>query len=83
VIVFDQDAGVYTLRNGTEAERSELDAKLVRVAPGEERWWPPGVIRAPVRGLGDVVARVTDALGIKKCGGCAKRQKKLNDLFPL
>ena len=36
----------------------------------------------PARGAGDVVAKVTNALGIKKCGGCAKRQKALNRLLP-
>lgn len=35
-----------------------------------------------MRGLGDVVARVTDAVGIPKCGGCAKRQEMLNKLVP-
>jgi hypothetical protein len=34
----------------------------------------------PLRGLGDVVARVTSAIGIKPCGGCKKRQQKLNEL---
>lgn len=29
-------------------------------------------------GLGDKVASVTDALGIKKCKGCSKRQESLN-----
>ena len=30
-------------------------------------------------GLGDVVRKVTTALGIKKgCGGCEKRRKSLN-----
>lgn len=33
-------------------------------------------------GLGDSIARVTNALGIKKCGGCAERQKKFNELLP-
>lgn len=33
-------------------------------------------------GLGDVIANVTDALGIKKCKGCEKRQSTLNKLFP-
>jgi hypothetical protein len=36
-----------------------------------------------LRGLGDMVARVTDALGINKCGRCAKRQELLNRLVPL
>jgi hypothetical protein len=37
----------------------------------------------PVAGLGDVVARVTSAIGIKPCGGCGKRRKWLNEKFPL
>jgi hypothetical protein len=28
------------------------------------------------------VARVTSAIGIKPCGGCKKRQQKLNELVP-
>jgi hypothetical protein len=31
-------------------------------------------------GLGDVIKKVTDALGIKQCGGCKKRQEILNKL---
>jgi hypothetical protein len=34
------------------------------------------------RGLGDTIARVTKALGIKPCGGCQKRQEALNKLVP-
>ena len=34
------------------------------------------------RGLGDTVAKVTRAVGIKPCGGCKQRQKALNKLFP-
>jgi hypothetical protein len=34
------------------------------------------------RGLGDTVKKITEAVGIKQCGSCAKRQKKLNRLFP-
>tara|TARA_R110000824_G_scaffold35901_23_gene112040 strand:+ start:2480 stop:2626 length:147 start_codon:yes stop_codon:yes gene_type:complete len=30
------------------------------------------------KGLGDTIARTTKYIGIKKCGPCAKRQKKLN-----
>ena len=33
-------------------------------------------------GLGDTVKKITDKMGIKQCGGCKKRQKKLNRLFP-
>ena len=34
------------------------------------------------RGLGDVIASATKAVGIKPCGGCKKRQAKLNALVP-
>lgn len=34
------------------------------------------------RGLGDRVAKVTQAVGIKPCGGCKGRQAKLNHYFP-
>lgn len=35
-----------------------------------------------VKGVGDVVKKMTDFLGIKQCGACAKRQQKLNEMFP-
>jgi hypothetical protein len=34
------------------------------------------------KGLGDTIKKVTDKMGIKQCGGCKKRQEKLNRLFP-
>ena len=34
------------------------------------------------RGLGDTVAKVTSSLGIKPCGRCKERQKRLNKLVP-
>jgi hypothetical protein len=43
---------------------------------------PYGITIPPLRGLGDVVARVTSAIGIKPCGGCKQRQQKLNELVP-
>ena len=36
----------------------------------------------PSRGLGDTIAKVTTAIGIKPCGGCAKRRRILNERFP-
>jgi len=30
-------------------------------------------------GLGDMVARVTDAFHIPRCGGCRERQRKMNE----
>lgn len=35
-----------------------------------------------LRGLGDVVAKVTSAVGVKPCGKCKERQAKLNRLVP-
>lgn len=35
-----------------------------------------------IGGLGDLIAKVTDSLGIEKCEGCEKRQDKLNHLMP-
>lgn len=37
---------------------------------------------APMRGLGDAVAKVTKTLGIKECGGCTKRREALNKMVP-
>lgn len=34
------------------------------------------------KGLGDTIKKVTNALGIKQCGACKKRQQKLNAMFP-
>ena len=34
------------------------------------------------RGLGDTVAKMTKAVGIKPCGGCRKRQEWLNKAWP-
>jgi hypothetical protein len=36
----------------------------------------------PMRGLGDAISRVTGKLGIKECGGCAKRRALLNKVVP-
>jgi len=33
-------------------------------------------------GLGDTIKKITEKAGIKQCGGCKKRQAKLNRLFP-
>jgi hypothetical protein len=40
--------------------------------------WTP---KMPSRGLGDVIAKVTNAVGIKSCGGCKSRQKQLNKVL--
>jgi len=33
-------------------------------------------------GLGDTIAKITNAIGIKTCGGCEGRRQLLNQLFP-
>lgn len=50
-------------------------------------------IMPQVRGLGDIVAKVAQPIAktvdavagtdLKNCGGCKKRQEKLNQRFPL
>jgi len=52
----------------TEEEMKCIDSK------------PEGVIVS--EGLGDTIAKITSAVGIKPCGGCKERQEKLNRLFP-
>ena len=41
----------------------------------------PGFITEEEVGLGDVIKRVTHAIGIKPCGGCERRAAKLNRWF--
>ena len=33
-------------------------------------------------GLGDTIAKMTKAVGVKPCGGCKKRQEILNKAVP-
>jgi hypothetical protein len=54
----------------------------------EKRRLPPRRTRLPPfvddedTGLGDMVKRVTYALGIQPCGGCERRAAALNRRFP-
>jgi hypothetical protein len=43
---------------------------------------PPVHHTCKSRGLGDTIARITKAVGVKPCGKCKKRQEKLNKLLP-
>jgi len=79
----DRATRQFYLVHGTDEDRAELDAKLERVEGEVDRWWAPGP-----RGLGDRIApyaqAIAGALGLKKgCGGCGKRQERLNELWPL
>jgi hypothetical protein len=39
----------------------------------------PGFISEDAVGLGDVIKRATSLVGIKPCGGCARRAETLNN----
>jgi hypothetical protein len=57
-------------KTGTEkAEKGERQPYQVRI---------PGFITDDEFGLGDVIKRVTYAVGIKPCGGCERRAAILN-----
>jgi hypothetical protein len=51
------------------AAKSEHQAHRIRL---------PGFIKEEEIGLGDVIKRVTYAMGIKPCAGCEKRAAALN-----
>jgi len=38
----------------------------------------PGLIKEDVVGVGDIIKRVTAAVGIPPCGGCVQRARALN-----
>jgi hypothetical protein len=59
-------------RKGT----SKNHAKEVGHQPHRVRL--PGFLIEDEVGLGDVITRVTYAMGIKPCGGCEKRASALN-----
>lgn len=55
-----------------QTERSERQPYRVRL---------PGFITNEDIGLGDVMKRATSAVGIRPCGGCARRAATLNRWF--
>jgi hypothetical protein len=56
-------------------EKKEL---LGKIEPQPHRIRLPGFIKEEEVGLGDVIKRVTYAMGIKPCTGCEKRAATLN-----
>jgi hypothetical protein len=61
------------------SERSK-GQPIVHNCPGARvSEWSPS---QPSRGLGDTIAKLTNAVGIKPCGGCKRRQRALNRLVP-
>lgn len=56
-------------KGGGAADKNERQLYRVRL---------PGFISDKEIGLGDVIERATYAVGIKPCGGCARRAAALN-----
>jgi hypothetical protein len=59
-----------------------------RDAAGESKRQPyrvrlPGFVQDEDIGLGDVMTRATSAVGLRPCGGCARRAAALNRLLVL
>jgi hypothetical protein len=42
----------------------------------------PTAVRGDAEGVGDLVKRATNAIGIRPCGGCERRADALNRAFP-
>jgi hypothetical protein len=55
--------------NPTETKEAQTAPRKVRL---------PGFITGEEVGLGDVVKRVTYAMGIQSCGGCERRAASMN-----
>jgi hypothetical protein len=53
------------------------DRKDASGEPPRHRVRVPGLVGQET-GLGDVIARATHAVGIRPCGGCARRAASLN-----
>lgn len=60
---------------------NQTGLKLCAKCP-HRRWEMPDY-SGPVRGLGDVVARVTKAVGIHPCPNCLHNQRVFNELLPI
>jgi hypothetical protein len=58
-----------TTQRATDSAKREQSARQIRL--------PGFLVDQPV-GLGDVVKRATSAIGIKPCGPCSERARRLN-----
>lgn len=61
-----------------ERERRDKDSRLDSVGREPHRVRLPGFVNDEEIGLGDVVNRVTYAMGIRPCSGCGRRAAALN-----
>jgi hypothetical protein len=59
-------------------ERAAYESGVAPGAGPTHRLGLPGFISEDI-GLGDVVKRVTSAVGIQPCGGCQRRAQALNN----
>ena len=57
-------------------EHDEKDGNPMLPEPVRMRL--PGFLIEDEVGLGDIIRRATDAMGIKSCGGCERRAEWLN-----
>lgn len=64
----------------TEQKQKELRELAAELGKQWSCFSPPAGVQK-VRGLGDVVAALTKAVGIKPCRGCKQRQSWLNKLI--
>jgi len=71
-IVSMTEQGALDLLAKDEASLQPMHVEVVRMLRA----------RRPAQGLGDTLATVSRAFGVRPCGGCKERQKKLNELFP-
>ena len=64
---------------------SEISPGLWRCAACGFEWSTPANRRCgkQIRGVGDVIAKLTAAIGIEPCDGCKERQAKWNRMLPL
>ena len=72
-------------RSSAPGVRRSLRAGSVREQKSTPRRFRPrlpGPLIDDAEGLGDVIKRVTSAVGIKPCSGCEQRAKALNKRVP-
>ena len=71
-----------TANNGRRIDVDTIHLRAVIVDGVVEVWEPREPEPVASRGLGDTIAKVTKAIGVRPCGGCSKRQATLNRLVP-
>lgn len=85
MILRNKKRGVYVLQAPVgEGEVAYLDSRYKRVTPEGNLWWIPGMENTPqpMKGVGDLVKKVTDFLGVKQCPPCKERQERWNKALP-